>query len=239
MKLGLIVSMFDEYVCMCHNMRNCGKDLTRVVISQSDIDPFPNLQEWVNTHPDAHYNLFPNFDTRTPEQKEASTQRFDFGTKGQARNFSTGFKMMQGADVDYVIAILGDTLFLHLYGVGEIIKAMGSDTQVACSRALGQNFNRADCTMEEMSDPANADGSLSEGRFQDETVKDFMPHFWIVRKDMIERMSDIQITNRWCFEQCLGDAIGDAVQYVFSNQAYAFADGVIYNTPSKSGWVHR
>jgi hypothetical protein len=76
------------------------------------------------------------------------------------------------------------------------------------------------------------------GRIQDASNKDFMPQFFIVSWGMVERLSNIEVTNPWCFEQCLGDAIGDAKQYVFSDTAYGFNDGVRYNVPSPKGWKH-
>lgn len=229
MNLGLVVSMYDEEQCVARNLAK--HKFAQVAIVQSRLEPYPSIQAQIRTV--GHYIRFPNLDTRTDEEKAANAERFDVGARSMSRNFAAGFGKMGG--LDYVVAITGDTLFLHLYGIQWIIGTMEKrGAQIGCSRAMGQNLHAAHWTREQM-----ADKSLrKEGRLQDDSVKDFMPQLWIARGDMIERLQHIEVTNPWCMEQCLGDAIGDASQFVFSETAYGFSDGVIYHTPSPEGWQH-
>lgn len=234
--LALAVTMFDEAENMVFNVRHLGARFLRIEVVQSQEVPYPALAEALEEHPCSHYLLLSNLDQRTPEQRAANTERFDIGARSMARNYSAAFAVLLKAweeKIDYAIGITGDTKLLHLYGVEQIIEEMG-DNEIAVSRAIGQNFHKAAWTRKEMNDPNCPKG----GRLQDESVKDFMPQFFIVRASLFPALAKIQVTNPWCFEQCLGDAIGRATQYVFSRTAYGFADGIIYHTPSPDGWKH-
>ncbi len=262
MKAGLVITMYDEVETVGKTLQLTGAEFERVVVVQSNLSSYEGLADQITEHKNGEYVRLPNLDTRTAEDKANTSERFDFIVKALVRNFSEGFKRCEEHDLDYVVAITGDTMLLHLHGIADIIKAMG-DTPVACSRAMGQRFHKAEWSREDIADP----GCPKKGRLQDESVKDFMPHMFIVTGDMIPRLSNIEVTNRWCLEQCIGDAIGDADQFVFSKTAYGFADfillpikingeatemlvykgkdireatqtGVMYNIPSDSGWVH-
>ncbi len=236
-RLALCVTMYDESENMIDNFRRLGNRFNRMAVVQSQIDTFPDLEPLLLMHPCAIYIRFPNLDQRTPEQKANNTERFDIGARSMARNYSAAFRWLTETSasdpVDYAVAITGDTKILHLYGIEQIIEEIGN-AEIACSRAMGQNFHQAGWTREEMNDPNHPKG----GRLQDESNKDFMPQFFIAKRSLFPALADIQVTNPWCFEQCLGDAIGVAKQYVFSQTAYGFADGIIYHTPSPEGWKH-
>ena len=229
--LGLAVTMFDEEETVQFNLGLWGHKLSHIEVVQSQDEPYASIDAIITSHPSAFYTCLPNLDNRTDEQKAKSSERFDFGQKSMARNFSAAFQGMRNAD--YVICITGDTKIYHLYGIYRIIANMGG-AEVACSRPMGQSLHKAEWTREEMADPRCPKG----GRLQDESNKDFMPQFFIVKESMIERLSNINVTNPWCFEQCLGDAIGDAEQYVFAKNAYEFNDGIVYNVPSPTNWKH-
>lgn len=234
-KLALVVSMFDEVASMTHTLQRMGHRFQRIEVVQSQETPYSVLQEALTAHGAGIYTLLPNLDTRTSEQRAANAERFDIGARSMARNFSAGFAHLlpYQQDLEYVVGITGDTLLLHPYGLWDIIKNMeGAD--IGVSRAIGQNFHRATLTPEQMADKNDPKG----GRLQDDTLKDFMPQLFIARTALIPRLVEIAVTNPWCFEQCLGDAIGDATEYVFSDTAYGFSDGVIYHVPSATNWRH-
>lgn len=233
-KLALVATIFDEVESMTYTLQRLGPRFERLEVVQSQEAPYAPLAEALARHPAGTYHCLPNLDTRTPEEKAANAERFDIGARSMARNYSRGFAALVGADVEYVVGITGDTLLLHPYGLWALIAAMGA-ADIAVSRAMGQEFHRADLTREEMADKNHPKG----GRLQDASVKDFMPHLFIARAALCARLAHIAVTNPWCFEQCLGDAIGDATQYVFSDTAYGFADGVIYNAPSPTNWKHK
>lgn len=237
-RLAMAVSMFDEVPSMLFNVLQKGHEFVQIEVVQSDLTPVQELAAALAVHPCGHYTLFENLDKRKSEEILAAGERFDFGARSMSRNFSHAFRAIRdgGIETDYVIGMHGDTAILHFWGIEEIIAKMEAvGAEVGCSRAMGQNFHRADLTPEEMADPDNPKG----GRLQDDTTRDFMPQFWVVSARAIPRFCDIPITNRWCFEQCLGDAAGDAEMFVFSDTAYGFGDGIIYHIPSPTGWRHK
>lgn len=232
-RLGLAVSMFDECKAMGITLQRQAQHLAQIEVVQSQTEPYPELADLLQKHGNARYTLLPNLDTRTEQDMATSTERFDIGARAMARNFSAAFAAMDPQAVDYVIGITGDTVLVHMFGIQAIIAAMG-DADIAVSRAMGQSFHRADLTPEEMADPDNPKG----GRPQDESTEDFMPQLFVARASLIPRLAKIGVTNRWCFEQCIGDAVAGAKRHVFSRTAYGFTDGVIYHFPSPKGWKH-
>lgn len=228
MNLGLVITMYDEQDCVYHTLEQVAKEFKRIVVVQSREEPWSIVQQELSKHPDSQYILLSNLDTRTEEQRKNRNEPFDALTRSLCRNYATGFREM--GDMDYVVAILGDTLILHMCGIREIIEKMG-DKQVACSRPMGQNIHASTLTREQMADPNHPKG----GRIVDDTNKDFMPHLFIVRQDIIPRLHHIEHTNPWAFEQIMGDAIGDATQYVFANNAFEYSDGIVYNVFTKDG----
>lgn len=231
-RLALVVCMYDEHDTVLANLERVGSQFAHVVIAQSDEEPEPRLAQALEAHPSGHYLRFPNL---YPPSGSASGERFDYGTRSILRNLSACFTTLRDlSPVDYVVACYGDTGIDHLEGIQRLILDMdGCD--LAVSRAIGQMFHSADLTWEQMADKEHPKG----GRYQDESLGDFMPHLWILRGSAIPRFSDIPMTNRWCTEQCLSDAAGDLRRYVFSTQAYAFNDGIRYNVPSPGNWKHK
>lgn len=234
-KLALAVTMFDEAESVTHTVTTLGPRFLRIEVMQSQEEPYPALAEALGRHAAGAYSLLPNLDPRTPEERAAKVERFDFVNRSIARNLSQAFANLLpfAAELEYVVAITGDTLLLYPYGLWDIIGRMGT-ADVAVSRAMGQDFHRADLTREQIANKNDPKG----GRKQDETVKDFMPQLFIARASLIERLSHIAVTNPWCSEQCMGDAVGDANLFVFSETAYGYSDGVIYHVPSPTNWRH-
>lgn len=215
--------MYNEERPVFMTLRKVGRYFERIALVQSQLIPYEIFEKGKSVLP-IEYILFPNLDTRTDEQKNTNSERFDFLNRSMARNFSAAFQHLEQFDLDYVVAITGDTCILYMDGILDLIDKMG-DAPVACSRAIGQQFHASHWTREQMADP----NCPKEGRLQDSSNKDFMPQFWIVPKRMIQRFAHIEVTNPWCFEQCLGDVLDDQ-PYVFSDVAYDFSDGIVYNT---------
>jgi len=239
MNLALAVTMLDELHSMFVTLHKVGDEFASIDIVQSGEAPFHGLQDEVDRHETWTYTKFPDLDTRTEAEKQGPGERYDIGARAQSRNYSHAFGLIwrrvnhYRLRVDYAIGIHGDTVIQHLDGVRQIIADMGN-ADIAVSRAMGQRFHRASLSREQMADPNHP----KEGRLQDDSVKDFMPQFFIARTNLLEQLSQIEVTNRWCMEQCIGDAIGEAKQYVFSQTAYGFNNGIIYHWPSPKGWKH-
>jgi len=235
MRLGLVVTMLDEVRSVCSTFDRVGEYFDAIEIVQSGEDSFPDVEERVLAHDGASYIRFPNLDQRSATEKEGPGERFDIGAISQARNFSHGFNHIRPAELDFIVGIHGDTAIDGIYGIRRICRQiMERGADIGVSRAMGQNFHAATLTREEMADPDHPMG----GRIQDETVKDFMPQFFIAKTWLATRLSCITVTNPWCMEQCIGDSIGDAVQFVFCETAYGFNEGIRYHVPSPLGWKH-
>jgi len=240
MKLALAVTMLDEVNSVLLTLSRVGKKFATIHVVQSGEEPNPQIEKALQDHKDGHYTCLPDLDTRTEDEKQGKGERFDIGARAQSRNFSAAFSgiartMAGGKKIDYAVGIHGDTALLHMYGIEFIIgKIKKAKCDIGVSRAMGQSLHAASLTREEMADPDHPKG----GRLQDHTNKDFMPQFFVAKSSIVERLACITVTNPWCMEQCVGDAIGDADEFVFSHTAYGFADGVIYHMPSPRGWKH-
>jgi len=232
--------MLDEECSVLVTLTRVGALFQVIEIVQSGLQPYPAVAEKAANHPACSYVQLPNFDDRSEEEKKRPGERFDVGARSQARNFSEGFRRIQerinaGAEIDYAVGIHGDTCILHLDGVTEIIRHMKHEgADIGVSRAMGQRFHAATLTREQMADPQHP----KEGRLQDHTVKDFMPQFFVAKVNLVPRLGRIKVTNPWCMEQCMGDAIGGAGQFVFSTTAYGYSNGIVYHVPSPLGWKH-
>ena len=230
--IALAVSMYDEVDCMVKNLDKWGSAFSHIQLVQSGVDPYDCISERLSQHRQGIYTRFPNLDAR--ENQDAKAERLDIGARSMARNFSCGFRgIAQDDGITYVIGITGDTELVHLDGIRRVIARMG-DSGIAVSRAMGQNFHASHWTEEQMLDPNHK----GEGRLQDYSNGDFMPQLFIAKAEIAGRLSKIKVTNRWCFEQCLGDSVLGTKKYVFSPTAYGFNDGIKYHHPSPKGWKH-
>jgi hypothetical protein len=217
MKLGLLITMYDETDAVTNTVTSVGKDFDYVGIVQSGEDPDRAVQEKINEIPKMSYALLPNLGDKY--------SKWELPARALCRNYSKLFRSAP-TGLDFYVAITGDTLLMNMWGINSIIESMGDDKfDVACARAMGQDFHRAELTEMELSRGGGG------GRFQDGTNSDFMPQLFIVRNSFAHNFINIEVTNKWCSEQCLGDAMnrGCGVPYVFSWQAYGFADGVVYH----------
>lgn len=165
--------------------------------------------------------------------------RYELPARAIARNYATLFgtlrqEVKKGKLLrpDYVVALTGDTLLHNLSGIHWIIGQMEARPGVVLgvSKAVGGEFHRADRT------PDQIKCGMGGGRSQHMACSDFMPQLFVVNYDFVEvgGFCDIPVTNRWTSEQCLGDAAvwsnrKPAGQYVFSELAYGFRQGVEYH----------
>jgi len=237
---ALVVTMLDEVQSVLLTLQRVGKEFACIRVVQSGEEPYAEVEAALSGHRDARYFCLPDLDTRTDEEKQGKGERFDIGARAQSRNYSHGFQSVEeamagGCKVSYLVGIHGDTATIHRFGIEWIIQKMSLHTaNVGVSRAMGQSLHAASLTREQMTDPDHPKG----GRIQDDTNKDFMPQFFVAKSSMCGRLAHIDVTNPWCMEQCMGDAIGDANMFVFSKTAYGFADGIVYHCLSPKGWKH-
>ena len=219
-KLALLITMHDETECVAHTIQRVRQRMGWIGIIRSfsgEGEPFKFLAdnklevEYAGTLPDLGGTL----------------SRFELPAVTLCRNFSALFSAAAIIpDIDYYVAITGDTVLLHPYGIEEIVAAMEkADAAVGCSKACGQEFHRANWTLEEL------EAGKGGGRKQGLKVPDFQPQLWVTRRDALYGFVGLEPVNLWCSEECLGVAAeaAKAKQYVFSETAYNFGDGVLYH----------
>ena len=130
----------------------------------------------------------------------------------------------------YIVALTGDTYISDLSGLDRLFDKMISKDKVVCvSQAIGQDFHAYN------SNPPEECG----GRFQYDGITDFMPQFFLIDGKFAkntEIFSNMEVTNEYCTEQCLGDELShyitkpfDKDVYIIAKNAYDYDDGIIYN----------
>ena len=227
--IGLLVSMYDEVSTVCNTLTNVVNDCKYVGIVQSGDRKADEVGRLL-TSAEAVCKY------KTLKYLGENGSGCELTSKAVCRNYSHlfgGYKKAnvgEAINVDYLVCITGGTLLWNLWGIDTIIDAMiEKGCNVGCSRALGQSFHRADLTLDHFES-----GGEGGGRLQDSSNDDFLPQMFIVGKDLVDAFSGIQVTNKWCSEQCLADVMNKhkGLPYVFSWEAFGFADGVVYNYAS-------
>ncbi len=160
--------------------------------------------------------------------------KYELPAQSICRNYSALFSAASLVpDIDYCVAITGDTALLHPYGIEEIVAAMEKKGAIlGCSKACGQEFHRADLTLEEL------EAGKGGGRKQGLNIPDHMPQLFVVKQEAVQRgaYTDIEVVNRWTSEHNLGEALRKdcpeswkKLTYVFSETAYGFGDGCLFH----------
>ena len=142
-----------------------------------------------------------------------------------SRNFSKLFSTVPSSD--YIVALTGDTMICDATNATRRTEEMSRLGKLLyCSQAIGQNFHAAN------SDPANG---FCGGRLQYLGISDFMPQYFVV-DGKLGAFTDIEITNEYTSEQCLGDEFmkhcsGQFLEnaMILSRDAYGYSDGVKYH----------
>lgn len=143
------------------------------------------------------------------------------------RNYSVGFSHLYDTNIifDYIVALCADTLVVDPNNFNRRYEDMKRLNKYMCiSQAIGQNFHASD---------SNPLQGKEGGRFQHENTTDFMPQFFMIRgKEAIEKrvFSNINITNEFTSEQCLGDEFvskfGHFEVIRLARNAYDYNDGI-------------
>ena len=123
------------------------------------------------------------------------------------RNFSKGFTLIQNFDVDYVVAITGDTKITNLKGISKIIKKMKKNNKVVGgTRSIGYTM---------------CDEFEKFTQFQHRNITNIMPQFFLSNIDSIRNglFCNTKRTNKYTTEQCFGDEI---VRYCKENNMRFF-----------------
>jgi hypothetical protein len=197
MKLGFIVSMYDEIDIVKETITNLRKYDCKIIVIQSD----PGNKEMILDKSICEkYEKMPDIAGSREEYAKIIEEKKKgkgemIGPIALTRNFSRGFTLIQDFDVDYVIIITGDTKITNLEGITKIIKKMEKSNKiVGGTRTIG--FTMYD-----------EFGKFTQ--FQHKNITNIMPQFFIAKIDAVRSglFCNIIRTNKYTTEQCLGDEI--------------------------------
>jgi hypothetical protein len=222
--------MYDEIDVVKKNIINLREFNSKIIVVQSDPgNEKMVLNKLVCDRYEKMSDVSGGRDKYAKILEEAKKGKSELiGPIALTRNFSKGFSLIQDFDVNYVIAITGDTKITNLNGILKIIEKMEEDNKmVGATRTIGYT---------------QYDKNGEYTRFQHRQITDIMPQFFVVNNKVIKKglFCDIKRTNKYTTEQCLGDEIIRYCQqnnlrffdifYRISDYAYPrFIDGVHYN----------
>jgi hypothetical protein len=230
MKIGFIISAYDEIDILNNTVNSIKKNNVPIIVIQSDPnDPTKILN---SKKVDFYQQLSDLAGSKEEYLKERDDKHIKQATtpvKAVTRNFSFGFLASKKFDVDWWIAILADVSISNIDGIKNIIEKMIKQKKsIGVTRAIGQVF---------------VDKNNKLTRIQNDNITDFMPQFFIVNSLLIKKglFSNFQITNPFTTEQCLGDEVNrfcleqkidfKTLTYVISNYAYPQnISGLKYNS---------
>jgi hypothetical protein len=197
MKLGFVISMYDEIDTVKSTLINLKKLDCVTIVIQSDpgeekliLDS--NLCDKYEMMSDLAGNR-QNYEKIIEEKKEGKGEII--GPIALTRNFNRGFSLIKDFELDYIIALTGDTKITSLKGISNIVKNMKKhNKRVGGTRTIG--FTQYD----EL-------GNYT--RFQHREIMDIMPQFFIVNSKDVKNglFSNTKRTNKFTTEQCFGDEI--------------------------------
>jgi len=197
MKIAFVISMYDETNTVKKTLNNLKKFGCSSIVIQSDpgeknlvleanlCDKYEMMSDLAGSRQ--------NYEKIVEEKKEGKGEMI--GPIALTRNFNKGFSLAKDYDVDYIVALTGDTKISSLKGILDITKKMRiMGGKVAGTRTIG--FTQYD-----------ENGEYT--RFQHRNIADIMPQFFIadirdVRKGLF---CNTKRTNKFTTEQCFGDEI--------------------------------
>jgi glycosyltransferase involved in cell wall biosynthesis len=233
-KIAVIFTFYNESDVVAKSIENIKLNFENPVIIVSHSDD--------NTESEA-INKIKSLSTKYIKLPNlASTcNKFDLPSQAITRNFSRGCKELYSMNVefDYVVFLTGDTLVIDASNFTRRYVEMKNDNLTAMvSQAIGQHYHAS------TDDPPNG---IECNRLQDATITDFSPQLFIIDGILLKEtkgFSDIQITNKWTSEQCLGDELKRILKGNNSKRVgilnktnlhypYAYNDGVVYHAIAK------
>ena len=218
-KAAFCITMYNEANVVQHNIDEIKKyygDDSFVIVIQSDsgqkidgadiFETLPNLGGTIDPYKLAAYSV--------------------------TRNYNAAFRLLYShvSNLRYIVALTGDTYISDITGIERLESNLYNSRKLICvSQAIGQNFHASDdCPPDKV-----------EGRHQYDGITDFMPQFFLIKGTFAyvpKIFSNIEVTNPYCTEQCLGDELSKHMvtpfnigAYIMAKNAYDYNDGIIYN----------
>jgi len=222
-KIGVIISMYDEYDNVIKNIQNINKNSFPIIVVQSEPKDSDKI---IDSNLVNYYKKFPDI-------METGNIFTDDATKAichpLSRNLSHAFKTANSFDVNWWIVLFGDVELYNFKGIIKIINKMNSQNKsLGITREVGLTFT-------------NKFGKL--GKVEKSNTQNFVPTFFIINSKLIKKgiFQDIEVTNPFAMEECMGDAATKFFKennsdffeqsYIIADYAYPkFIEGLKYNS---------
>lgn len=197
MKIGFVISMYDEIDIVEKTIKNLREYDCKIVVIQSDpgnekmllddslCDKYEKMSDIAGGRE--------KYAKIIEEKKEGKGEMI--GPIALTRNFNKGYSLVQNFDIDYVVAITGDVEIINLKGILKIIKKMEKNNKkVAGTRSIGYIMY-------------DEFGEFTQ--FQHRNITNIMPQFFITNIDSVRKglFCNTKRTNKYTTEQCFGDEI--------------------------------
>jgi hypothetical protein len=197
MKLGFIISMYDEIDIVKETITNLRKYDCKIIVIQSD----PGNKEMIldGSICDKYEKMSDIAGNREEyakiieEKKKGKGEMI--GPIALTRNFNKGHLLIQEFDIDYVIAITGDVKITNLIGITKIINKMNKQNKkIGGTRTIGYTM------FDEF-------GKFAQFQYKD--ISNIMPQFFISNIKSVREglFCNTERTNKYTTEQCFGDEI--------------------------------
>ena len=225
--LAIAITVYDEHKVALESLENikkyCDEQNIRLTISIAHSDSGVETEEMSKIRSMANsYRLLPNLGGTCPSE--------ELGSLCICRNYSAAFSNLLGQKYDLIVAFTGDTLIQDVSNFTRRFEEMKKNSWKALvARAIGQKFHGEDGNR----------NIIKEGRLQHENITDFMPQLFFLDGSLLESgaFTNIEITNKFTSEQCLGDELMKKVSLANvgllnraeRTKAYSYADGIKYH----------
>jgi hypothetical protein len=188
MKIGIIISMYEEYDIAMENIQTIKKNNFPIILIQSKPK---NPDKIIDSTKVDYYKIFLDI-TGTGNLFTGDAAKTISHPLG--RNLGHGFKTAKSFDVDWWIVILGDVKITNFNGIKKIINKMKSKSKtLGITREIGLVFN---------------DKFNKPGKIEKSNSHNFIPTFFIIDAKLVEKgiFQDIKIVNPFTMEECMGVA---------------------------------
>jgi len=226
MKLGVVISMYDEHDMVLSSMQEIKRKFPDVVFSVVQSDDGAEERDALRSirKEATHYE-------RLPDLSKQYSQH-EFPARCICRNFAAGFKNIYADDFDLIIAFVGDTYVIDAESFRRRYDDMKKNGWIAMvSKLINANMHQE-----------GAGGELIP--FSRTVISgdvDFTCSLFMVdgkfAKDS-QLFTNIKILNKYCSELCLGKELqdkltkpwDDVVGILNENKgAYDYNDGIVYH----------
>jgi hypothetical protein len=186
MKIGIIISMYEEYENTLKNIKIINNNKLPIILIQSEPK---DIHKNIDSDQVSYYKMFPDI-TGTGNLFTGDAAKTISHPLG--RNISQGFNIAKSFDIDWWVIILGDVKITNFNGIKKIINKMKSENKtLGITREIGLTFT-------------NKFGK--PGKIEKSDTHNFVPTFFIVNAKLVKKgiFQKIEIINPFAMEECMG-----------------------------------